>query len=166
MQPPESLRRLLHNFLILEIGAVALYRTHARIVPASLKPLFAEFESIEIGHRERFAQLYRDLHDGRDWWAIPLVNLATGLMAFWVGLKGTEHILAFERDIERRAVADYTDALRVVEHASLRTAIEQTLADEFRHANLMRLFEQYRGDEERHIRELENALQELRKATP
>lgn len=161
MRPPATLRKLLQNFLMLEIAAVALYRTHGRMVPAELKPLLREFESTEIGHRERFAQLYRDLHGGRGWWAIPFANVYATFLAWRVGLKGTRAILEFERDIERRAVADYTDAMRVVEHSAVRTAIEQTLADEFRHDKLMNLLEEYRGDEEHHIRELERALHHM-----
>ena len=161
LRPPLTLRRLLRLFLLLEIGAVALYRTHGRMVPKALKPLFKEFESIEIGHRERFADLYRDLHGGRGWWMIPFANAGATCLALIVGLFGTKAILEFERNIERKAVADYTDALRVVEHALVRTAIEQTLAEEFRHDHLLRLLQEYRGDEERHIRELEKALRGL-----
>jgi demethoxyubiquinone hydroxylase (CLK1/Coq7/Cat5 family) len=160
MRPPLTLRRLLRQFLLLEIGAVALYRTHRTMVPIALKPLFKEFESIEIGHRERFADLYRALHGGRGWWMMPFANVGATCLAFVVGLFGTKAILEFERNIERKAVADYTDALRVIEHAAVRTAIEQTLADEFRHDRLLRLLQEYRGDEERHIRELEKVLKE------
>lgn len=158
MLPPVTLRRLIRNFLILEIGAVALYRTHRRMVPAAMKPLFLEFESIEINHRERFSQLYRDLHGGHGWWGMPFANFGAYLLALIVGLFGTRAILRFERDIERKAVADYTDALSLVEHTAVRAAIEQTLAEEFRHDAMIRLLEKYRGEEEYHIRELEKLL--------
>lgn len=160
MRPPATLRRMLRSFLMLEIGAVALYRMHGRMVSEELKPLFRAFLSIEIGHRETFAELYRDLHDGRGWWAAPVINAFAGLLAFGIGLFGVNRILAFERNIERRAVADYTDALRVVEHAAVRSALSRTLADEFRHEQLIRMFERYRGDEERHVHELEQLLRE------
>lgn len=162
MRQPATLVHLIRNFLMLEIGAVALYRTHLRFVSVALKPLFREFESIEIGHRERFAQLHRDLHRGRDWWAMPFVNFGATILAHCVALRGTEAILQFERNVERKAVADYTDALRVVDHTALRTAIMHTLEDEFRHDRLMELLEKYRGDEEHHIHELEKALHEMK----
>lgn len=162
MRPPLTLRRLIRRFLILEIGAVALYRTHGRLVPKSLRSLFLELESIEIDHRERFSGLHRDLHGGHNWWAIPFVNLGASMLAFLIGLRGTKAILRFERDVERRAVADYTDALRVVEHTAVRTAIMQTLADEFRHEKLTRLLEEYRGDEQRHIQKLEEAMRMIK----
>jgi demethoxyubiquinone hydroxylase (CLK1/Coq7/Cat5 family) len=161
MRQPATLVHLIRNFLLLEIGAVALYRTHTRFVPPALKPLFREFEAIEIGHRERFAQLHRDLHRGRNWWAAPFANMGAQVLALLVALGGTRAILRFERNIERKAVADYTDALRVVDHAALRTAIMHTLDDEFRHDKLMALLERYKGEEEYHIRELEKALHDM-----
>jgi len=162
MRAPASLRILIKKFLLLEIGAVALYRTHAAFVGPRLKPLLLEFEAIEVVHRERFAQLDRELHGGRGWWLRPFADFGANLLALLVALGGTERILRFERDIERKAVADYTDALRMVEHAETRTAIQQTLADEFRHETFHTLLEKYRGDEEHHIRELEKALSELK----
>ncbi len=158
MRSPATLKRLIRNFLILEIGAVALYRMHGRMVPRALKPLFKELLAIEIEHRERFAELQRDLHGGRNWWGMPFADMGARCVALIVGLRGTEAILHFERDIERKAVADYTDALRVVEDANIRVAIQQTLADEHHHEQLTELLTRFRGDEERHIRELERVM--------
>jgi len=143
---------------MLEIGAVALYRTHGRMVPPALKPLFREFEAIEVNHREEFSRLYRHINRGRTWWAIPFVRVGANLLALVVSLGGTRAILTFERNIERHAVADYTDALTTVKDAAARTAITRVLADEIRHDELLSLLYEYRGDEERHIEELEKAL--------
>ncbi len=158
---PTSLRSLIRGFLMLEIGAVALYRTHRRFVPPALKPLFREFEAIEIGHREEFARLYRHINNGRNWWAIPFVNLGAEFLALLISIGGTRAILTFERNIEKRAVADYTDALATVELVAARDTLRRVLADEIRHDELLSLLREYRGDEERHIRELEKALRGL-----
>lgn len=146
---------------MLEIGAVALYRTHRRLVPPSLKPLFREFEAIEVSHREAFARLYRQINHGRNWWAAPFVNLGAKLLALLVGIGGTRAILAFESHIEQKAVADYTNALATVELAAARDTLRRVLADEIRHDELLSLLREYRGDEERHIRELEKSLRGL-----
>ena len=153
-----SLRNLITQFLILEIGAVALYRTHRRLVPTALKPLFQEFEAIEIDHREQFARLYRQMNHGRNWWGMPFAAFGAKILALAVGLGGARAILTFERNIERKAVADYTDALHTVEHAATRATLQRVLADEIRHDELISVLREYRGDEERHIRELEKAL--------
>jgi rubrerythrin len=155
---PTSIRALIRGFLMLEIGAVALYRTHTRFVPPALKPLFREFEAIEIGHREAFARLYRSINNGRNWWAMPFVNCGAQILATLVSIGGTHAILAFERDIERKAVTDYTNALHTVELAAARDTLRRILADEIRHDELLSLLREYRGDEERHITELEKAL--------
>lgn len=158
---PTSLRTLIRWFLMLEIGAVELYRTHGRLVPTHLRPLFREFESIEIDHREQFSRLYRTLNNGKNWWAIPFVKLGAKCLALVVSIGGTRAILVFERNIERKAVADYTDALITVKDAAARTAIARVLADEIRHDELLSLLREYRGDEERHIQELDKIIQNL-----
>jgi rubrerythrin len=158
---PTSLRALIRKFLMLEIGAAALYRMHGRLLPPALRPLFKEFESIEIDHREQFARLYRTLNKGRNWWAMPFVKIGASLLACAVSLGGTRFILTFERNIERKAVADYTDALETVKDAAVRTAIHHVLADEVRHDELLSLLREYRGDEEHHIAELEKALHDI-----
>jgi demethoxyubiquinone hydroxylase (CLK1/Coq7/Cat5 family) len=155
-----SLRRLIRKFLMLEIGAVALYRVHGRMVSKRLRPLFQEFLAIEINHREQFAALDRSLHAGRGWWARPFLDLAASVVACITSLAGTRAILRFERSIEQQAVRDYSHALTTVEHAGTRVVLEHVLADELRHDRLTSLLMQYRGDEERHVKELEKALDE------
>lgn len=150
---------------MLEIGAVALYRVHRRFVPAALKPLFQEFEAIEISHREAFSRLYRRMNRGRNWWAMPFVTLGAKVLALLISLGGTRAILTFERNIEQQAVADYTNALATVELAAARDTLRRVLADEIRHDELLSLLREYRGDEERHIHELENALRGINRST-
>lgn len=158
------LQRQILNFLELEVFAAELYRQHKKHVPHQLLALMEEFERVEIEHVERFAYLYEKLSNRtrpRCWvsiWAARII--ATGLAPF-----GWRIIFRFECWVEERAVADYTEAMKWVNHEEVSKAIQQTLEDEERHLPYVETLKRFCAEERRHIKEMEKRLREGSRVT-
>jgi demethoxyubiquinone hydroxylase (CLK1/Coq7/Cat5 family) len=159
MKSLPSVRWIVRKFYLLEVLAVALYRTHLRVVRSSLKPLFRHFVAVEKEHRARFRTLDRKFHAGGLWLA-PFVDVFGTALALVAGLFGERAVLRMERAVEIKAIADYREAMNTVSHAEVRTAIRTVLNDEARHGVLFDLLEKFCNDERAHVQELNRALRE------
>lgn len=159
MNPLPSVRWIIRKFYLLEVFAVALYRTHAKFVRPPLKPIFRHFIAIEKEHRTRFRVLDRKFKAGGLWLA-PFIDLFGTGLALIGSAFGERAILTMERNVELKAIADYQDAMNTVSHAEIRTTIQTVLNDEKHHDALFDLLEKFCNDERVHVKELAHALQE------
>lgn len=158
-----TLPALLKKFIRLEVFAAELYRAHIAHVPVSLKPMMHHFAKVEGHHRDTFQKIYRDLV-GESAPHFTFIKRFVPCVAWLLSLRGPAAILTFECAIEERAVRDYSEALRWVEHPETRQAIHMVLADEKVHTPLIEALRTFRHDEEEHIQKMLAALRHAEKS--
>lgn len=150
---------LIHKFLRLETLAHELYLAHLPDVPACAKKEFREFVQVEERHRRMFERLYRKIANVQSNPRFPFSVRAMKVTAWIISFGGFRAICRFECMIERRAIADYEAALKIVKHAHLRGAIKRVLEDEKSHTSLASLLQRFLADEQAHIDTLKRVSQ-------
>lgn len=154
-----TLLPLIRKFLKLETLAHELYLTHLPHVPAFAKRDFQEFIKTEEHHRRMFERLYREVGGVPRHPHFPVSVFLMRSVAHILSLAGFATICRFECAVERRAIADYEDALRFVKRPTLRRTIQRVLHDEKQHPSLEALLTRFQHDEEEHVARMQKTLQ-------
>ena len=89
----------------------------------------------------------------------PIATFCAGIIAEASHLFGTSTIVRLECWIERKAIADYTNALEWIEEPNLQQLIHRVLHDEAHHLPLTEALLTFREDEEEHIRKMTALIQ-------
>ena len=150
---------MIHKFLRLETLAHELYRAHLPHVPAFAKKDFEGFITTEEHQRRTFEKLYckiaRVKHHPRFPCSIFLLRCFSSVLR----VMGFRMICRFECEIERRAIADYTNALQIVRHGPLQKILRTILKEERSHPSLEALLQQFQHDEQEHIHVMQRDMQ-------
>lgn len=155
----QTLLPLIHKFLRLETLAHELYLMHLPHVPAFAKKDFLGFIKTEERHRRIFERLYCRVAGVRRHPRFPVSLFCLRLVAHSLRFVGFRAICRFECAIERRAIADYEQALHRVRDPKLRTIIRGILQDEKDHPSLPTLLLKFQKEEMEHIRVMQHDLE-------
>lgn len=128
---------------------------HLPHVPAFAKQDFLGFIKTEEQHRRTFERLYCQMAGVKRHPRFPVSLFCLRLFAHSLRFVGFRAICRFECAIERKAIADYEEALRVVYDPKLRTIIREILRDEKDHQSLPSLLAHFQKEEMHHIRVME-----------